>query len=114
MLEAILLAILLTVVIVTVLAGVLLGVFSWQLARSNRILPDTPTTAPILWLWSPTQPARLHRRLRGAVRPLPLPAAGRRGRAATAGPAGPHLELMQTVASQAVAVDHELVRASRL
>ena len=44
--------------------AVLVGVFSWQLARSNRVVPDAPSTAPILWLWSPTQPARLHRRLR--------------------------------------------------
>jgi len=113
MLEAILLAILLTVVIVSVLAAVLVGVFSWQLARSNRVVPDAPSTAPILWLWSPTQPARLHRRLRGAMRPLPLPPATRRKRAAP-GPAVPHLDLMQTVAAQAVAVDHELVRVSRL
>ena len=90
MLEAILLAILLSVVVVMVLVGVLFGVFSWQLARSNRVVADAPTTAPILWLWSPTQPARLHRRLRSAVRPLPLPATGRRGRgdAAPARPAG--------------------------
>jgi hypothetical protein len=113
MLEAILLAILLTVMIIAVILAVLVGVFSWQLARSNRVVADAPSIAPILWLWSPTQPARLHRRLRTAIRPLPLPASGRRGRSGHA-KAAPQVELMQTVASQAVTVDHQLVRASRL
>jgi hypothetical protein len=113
MLEAILLAILLTVLVIAVILAVLVGVFSWQLARSNRVVPDTPTSAPILWLWSPTQPARLHRRLRGAIRPLPLPVTSRRGRGSHT-KTTPHVELMRTVAGQAVAVDHQLVAAARL
>jgi len=121
MLEAVLLAILLTVVIVTIAMAVLVGVFSFQLSRSNRVSPDTATTAPVVWLWSPTQAAKLHRRLRGAVRPLAIPSGGRgrrgrrggRGRRRSAQPP-PHAELRQTVAAQAVAIDHHVVYASRL
>jgi hypothetical protein len=35
--------------------------------RTNRVAPDRPTNAPISWLFSPREPARLHRRLRRAV-----------------------------------------------
>lgn len=110
MLEAVLLAILLTIVLVAVAMAVLVGVFSYQLTRSNRVSPETPTTAPLVWLWSPTQAAKLHRRLRGAVRPLPLPS----GRGRRRGELPPQAELMQTVAAQAVAIDHHVVYASRL
>ena len=110
MLEAILLAILLTVVFLTVAAAVLIGVFSYQLARSNRVSPGAASTAPILWLWSPTQPAKLHRRLRSAVRPLGVPTARTRRRAAPL----PHEDLLHTVAAQAVTIDRQVVIASRL
>lgn len=45
--------------------------------RANRVVPDRRTQAPISWLVSPREPARLHRRLRraaevsnGAVAPM--------------------------------------------
>lgn len=107
--EAILLGILLTIVLVSLAFVATVGVFSWQLNRSNRVDPEVATPAPILWLWSPTQPAKLHRRLRGAVRPLVVPT--RRGRKAP--PLPPHAELGRTVSSQAVAIDRQIVAVSR-
>ncbi len=110
MLEAVVLALLISVVVVTVAFAALIGVFSYQLGRSNRVSPDTATLAPIVWLWSPSQQARLHRRLRGAVRPIAPPTGRSRARAEQP----PHVELMRTVAAQAVAVDQQVVHASRL
>lgn len=43
-------------------------VLRWRLARANRVSPTVKSHAPLSWLWSPATPARLHRRLRGAVR----------------------------------------------
>jgi len=36
----------------------------WALRRHNRVSPSVPTTAPLVWLCSPSRPARTHRRLR--------------------------------------------------
>ena len=38
-----------------------------RLRRANRVVRDRPTPAPMSWLWSWQEPARLHRRLRRAV-----------------------------------------------
>lgn len=39
----------------------------WLLHRHNRVSPRTPTGAPLVWLCSPSTPARAHRRLRTAA-----------------------------------------------
>jgi hypothetical protein len=41
-----------------------------QLRRTNRVAHRTPTPAPVVWLWSPSTQARLHRRLQVAVAPI--------------------------------------------
>lgn len=38
--------------------------------RQNRVARATPSPAPVRWLWSPSAPARLHRRLQAAVWPI--------------------------------------------
>lgn len=40
------------------------GLVRWRLRRRNRVDPAQPSPAPLRWLASPTEPARLHRRLR--------------------------------------------------
>ena len=40
------------------------GLIRWRLRRRNRVDPARPSAAPLRWLASPTEPARLHRRLR--------------------------------------------------
>ena len=40
------------------------GLIRWRLRRRNRVDPAQPSAAPLRWLASPTEPARLHRRLR--------------------------------------------------
>lgn len=44
------------------------GLIRWRLRRRNRVDPARPSAAPIRWLASPSEPARLHRRLRTVVR----------------------------------------------
>lgn len=38
-----------------------------RLRKANRVVPDRRSPAPVTWLWSWQEPARLHRRLRRAV-----------------------------------------------
>jgi hypothetical protein len=62
----------------------------------------------VSWLWSPTQPARMHRRLRGAVVEIHLSPARR------ATPARCSVdELRRELEYQAVELDHHLVVAAR-
>ena len=57
-----------------------LVVLRWRLHRMNRVSPAMRSPAPIIWLWSPTQPARLHRRLRTATAEIHLAPSRRRPR----------------------------------
>lgn len=41
-----------------------------QLERTNRVARAIPTGAPVRWLWTPSGPARLHRRLQQAIAPV--------------------------------------------
>jgi hypothetical protein len=59
------LLIVLTVLGLMVLTAVgSVAVLVWMLKRHNRVSPQTPTGAPLVWLCSPSTPARTHRRLR--------------------------------------------------
>ncbi|MCD9622428.1 hypothetical protein [Rhabdothermincola salaria] len=79
----------------------------WKLQRRNRVSPAVKSPAPLLWLWSPTQPARLHRRLQGAVTEIHL-APSRRAQST-----GSVDDMRRELEYQAVEIDHHLVVASR-
>lgn len=101
--------------VITWLVLVALGVvmLRWRLQRANRVSPATRSPAPLTWLWLPTQPARLHRRLRDAVEPIHL-APARRGRATATASASPTVDdLRRDLEYQAIELDHHLVVASR-
>lgn len=57
-----------------IIAGLLLlgggaaVVLRWRLGVANRVCPSVKSRAPLWWLCSPASAARLHRRLRAAVR----------------------------------------------
>lgn len=87
--------------------AVIIAVLSYRLHRRNRVAPDVETLAPLTWLSSPSQAARLHRRLRAAVAPVHVPAKRR--------PAEPdrRTELCRTLVAEAVEIDHHLVLAAR-
>ena len=90
--------------------GVTLAVVVWRLRRRNRVNPDTPTLAPLVWVCSPGHAARLHRRLRAAV----LTA---RFRASTASrrylPHGQVDDLVDELCRHATAIDDQLVLVRR-
>jgi hypothetical protein len=44
------------------------GLLRWRLRRLNRVDPARNSAAPLRWLVSPAEPARLHRRLRTVAR----------------------------------------------
>jgi hypothetical protein len=73
----------------------------WGLRRSNRVDPRIPTHAPLYWLWSLGWCARLHRRLRFAVRNARL--------MATAGAEA----VVADLAAYACALDHRVVAVAR-
>jgi hypothetical protein len=101
--EQVLLA-LATVMVLTLLAWVVAVLtLLWALRRANRVDARVRAPAPITWLWSPRQPARLHRRLRGAVR-----LARRSGN----GPGGGTRHLVDELAGHAVALDRHLITAA--
>lgn len=84
-----------------VLLSAAVGLGLWALGRHNRVSAAHPTPAPLSWVWSPSSPARLHRRLRtaaGWVEPPP----GEHG----------HDHLRDRLVTQAVTLDHQVVRAS--
>jgi hypothetical protein len=61
----------LTIVAVWVLTIVITALLvRAHLRRQNRVARATPSPAPVRWLWSPSAPARLHRRLQTAVWPI--------------------------------------------
>jgi hypothetical protein len=88
-----------------------------SLRRANRVVAGRRTAAPISWLWSWREPARLHRRLRRAVAmaraavasPLSPPTGRRR-----AAPATMLSTLAAELAEHAVAIDERLVAAGRM
>lgn len=81
----------------------------WRLARANRVSPAMKSPAPLVWLYSPTHPARLHRRLRGATVEIHL-SPTRRKREATNLSVD---DLRRDLEYQAVELDHHLVAAAR-
>ena len=74
----------------------------WSLRRRNRVAPKVRTPAPLIWRCSPVAPARLHRRLRRAVRAA--------DGAATRDRTGALGDLAADLAREAVVLDAELVR----
>jgi len=81
----------------------------WRLRRANRVSPAMRSPAPILWLWSPRQPARLHRRLRTATSEIHLAPSRRRREM----PSLSVDDLRRELEYQAVELDHHLVAAAR-
>ena len=84
-------------------AGCVLTVYA--LRRANRVSPDRRSHAPVTWLWSLREPARLHRRLRRAVQSCFL----------TVATGSPTLRsLADEIAGRAASVDDELAAASHI
>lgn len=82
-----------------------------RLDRANRVVPCRSSHAPIGWLWSWRQPARLHRRLRRAAQVAELAVTPlRRG---DAPPSTLH-DVAGELVARAGTVDDWLVAASRL
>ncbi len=106
------LVIALTILVVVWLAVLTaaVGYLAWRLQRANRVHPAHRTPAPLPWLWSPTQPARLHRRLRTAVQATTATAPTR---SADRGPSTSVDELRGELEHHAVQLDQQVVVASR-
>jgi hypothetical protein len=84
-------------------AGCALTVYA--LRRANRVSPDRRSHAPLTWLWSLREPARLHRRLRRAVQSCCLSVAT----------GAPTLRsLADEVAGRAGRIDDELAATSHI
>jgi hypothetical protein len=81
----------------------------WRLHRRNRVSPAMKSPAPLVWLWAPTHPARLHRRLRGATADIHL-SPSRRRRDATNLSVD---DLRRELEYQAVELDHHVITAAR-
>jgi hypothetical protein len=96
----------LTWVAIVVLAFVILR---WRLHKANRVSPAMRSPAPVVWLWSPREPARLHRRLRTATYEIHL-APTRRSRDTASLSVD---DLRRELEYQAVELDHHLVAAAR-
>jgi hypothetical protein len=84
-------------------------VLRWRLQRANRVSPAMRSPAPLTWLWLPTEPARLHRRLRLATTEIHL-APSRRARETSSLSVD---DLRRELEYQAVELDHHLVAAAR-
>jgi hypothetical protein len=97
LLAAVLIALVVWVLVLTTAVAVGL----WALGRHNRVVTSQPTAAPLSWLWSPAQPARLHRRLRTAAGWVD----------GDPSPARDHLRT--SLVDQAVALDLQVVRAAQ-
>lgn len=80
-----------------------------RLQKRNRVSPAVRTPAPLTWLVSPSQTARLHRRLRNAMVDVHL-APSRRSRPATECSID---EFRRELELQAIELDHHLVVAAR-
>lgn len=103
-----LLAFLATWIVLVTLAVLVLR---WRLQRRNRVSPAVKSPAPLHWLVSPSQTARMHRRLQGAVAEIHLAPAHRRRRAPTTGSSVD--EFRRELEYQAVELDYHLVIAAR-
>lgn len=62
--QEVLVALLIIVVVWLVMLSIAAGTAVWTMRRANEVVKGTRSPAPVLWLWSPSKPARLHRRLR--------------------------------------------------
>ena len=103
-----LLAFLATWIVLVTLAVLVLR---WRLQRRNRVSPAVKSPAPLHWLVSPSQTARMHRRLQGAVTQIHLAPAHRRRSAPTTGASVD--EFRRELEYQAVELDYHLVIAAR-
>lgn len=97
---ALLLALLVAVVTVTAVA---VGVRRGR-RRANEVVPGVPSSAPVAWAGAHSPEARLHRRLRDAVRAM-------HAQPAVAGPAE---ELRGDLERAALALDEHLVAVAAL
>lgn len=101
-------------VVLVVLCGMALLVLA-RVRRRLRVSPRVATDAPLRWLVSPQLPARLHRRLQGAVRAVrsairaPSRRPGRPRPAATAA-----TRLGADLEQEALAIDRRIVAMSKL
>ena len=86
MLTAFLFMVLLGLLMAIVAIGIGVGLMVRAVADRNRLHPAVETGAPLAWCWSPSAPARLHRRLQSAL--LPLPAAPVGSWSSSTAPAG--------------------------
>jgi hypothetical protein len=90
-----------------------------SLRRANRLVPTRTTSSPPLrWLWSPSEAATLHRRLRSVCQLLDSlsrpPAPTRRWRRHKVPPLDRIAELAREVLEEAVVLDRQIVSASCL
>jgi hypothetical protein len=106
-----------TFLLVVVGTGMACGLLVLSLTRSNRVVPDRRSSAPLTWLWSWATAARLHRRLRRAVQvagyviaPFRPPSRRRRR---PAPPTSPLVDVADALMARAAQVDDCLVSASR-
>jgi len=96
----------LIVVVISLLTPVLATLLVIRrLRHSNRVSPQVPTFAPMVWLWIPHRAARLHRRLRR------LSAVARAAGRSTL-PSMP--DLVGDLERRACATDSKLVLAARM
>jgi hypothetical protein len=79
-----------------------------RLRRRNRVARQVPSSAPVHWLWSPSAPARLHRRLQTAVWTID-PASGTASVPEAAGTDG----IRDDLVAHATAIDQYLVAVRR-
>jgi hypothetical protein len=105
------------VVTMTVATGCALTVRS--IRRANRVVPERRDAAPTGWLWSLREPARLHRRLKRAVRltraamaqMAPMAPARTRRRDQ---PTSALTAIADDLVYRAAAIDDQLVAAARI
>jgi hypothetical protein len=92
-----------------VLLTVALVVLRWRLQKRNRVSPAVKSPAPLTWLWMPTRPAQMHRRLQSAVAEIHL-SPTRRSHPL---PECSVDDLRRELEYQAVELDHHLVVVAR-
>lgn len=97
-------------VVLLVLFGTVGIAALWRLRRRNRLHPKVSTMAPLIWLVHPGAPARMHRRLRGAIATATFRLAGQGRRKV---PSSSVDDLVTSLLHEAAAVDEQLVLAAR-